>query len=154
MKIALMAQTVLILFISGCERSPVGELSLPEGTFQHVVLSEEIVWKPCPQNLPAGCKVAVLEGNPQTPGLFTLRFKVGDNFIMPPHTHPREERVTVLSGQVSVAFGSDGSREGGRQFGPGDYYVNVRDAVHTVWADEESEVQITGLGPWEVHFVE
>ena len=98
--------------------------------------------------------MAVLEGNPQTPGLFTVRFKVGSNFVMPPHTHPREERVTVLQGRVSVAFGIDATRRDAKTFVKGDYYVNARDAIHTVWADEASVIQITGFGPWEADFVD
>lgn len=145
---------VLILCISGCEQSRVGEFDFPEGALQHAVLSEEIVWRPCPPNLPSGCEIAILEGNPQAPELFTVRFRVSDEFVMPPHTHPRDERVTVLKGQLSVAFGIDASREDARQFGPGDYYINARDAVHTVWGDDLSEIQITGIGPWEAHFVE
>lgn len=145
---------VLMLFFSGCEQARVGEFDFPEGTVQHVVRSEEVAWRPCPQNLPPGCEIAVLEGNPQAPGLFTVRFRLSDEFVMPPHTHPKDERVTVLTGQMAVAFGVDGSREDARQFVPGDYYVNARGAVHTVWADELSELQITGMGPWEAHFIE
>lgn len=143
-----------MLLICGCVQSRIGEFNFPGGTLQHVVLSNEVEWRPCPQNLPSGCEIAVLEGNPQTPDLFTVRFRLGDGFVMPAHTHPNDERVTVLKGRMSVAFGVDGSREDAKQFGPGDYYVNARGAVHTVWADELSELQITGIGPWEAHFVE
>ncbi len=73
---------------------------------------------------------------------------------MPPHTHPKEERVTMLNGRVSVAFGAEATHEDATTFGPGDYYVNARDAVHIVWADEDSILQITGTGPWQAHFVE
>jgi quercetin dioxygenase-like cupin family protein len=85
--------------------------------------------------------------------LFTVRFRLSDAFVMPPHTHPKDERVTVLKGRVSVAFIVDGSQEDAKQFAPGDYYVNRHGAVHTVWADEQVELQITGIAPWEAHFV-
>lgn len=55
---------------------------------------------------------------------------------------------------MSVAFGMDGTRENAKQFEPGDYYVNSRGAIHTVWADTLSIIQIAGLGPWEAKFVE
>jgi quercetin dioxygenase-like cupin family protein len=97
--------------------------------------------------------MAVLEGDPRSTGLVTVRFRIEKGFVMPPHTHPRDERVTVLQGEVSVAFGINGSHDTAKQFGPGDYYVNARDAIHTVWADEDSVIQITGMGPWEAHFV-
>lgn len=144
----------LMLFIMGCTPSPVGEMKFPEGTVQHVVHAEDIQWKPTPPNLPPGSEIAVLEGNPQSPDLFTVRFRISEDFVMPPHSHPKDERVTVLKGKVSVAFGIDGTRENAKQFGPGDYYVNARGAIHTVWADTASIIQITGIGPWEAKFVE
>lgn len=145
---------VVMLFITGCVQSPVGEMKFPEGVLQHVVHAEDIQWRPCPPNLPSGCEIAVLEGNPKSPDLFTVRFRLSREFVMPPHSHPKDERVTVLKGKMSVAFGMDGTRENAKQFGPGDYYVNARGAIHTVWADTVSIIQITGIGPWEARFVE
>lgn len=144
----------LTLCVSGYVHSQVGEMKFPEGAVQHAVRTNEIQWKPCPPHLPSGCEMAVLEGDPRSPDFFTVRFRLDKGFVMPPHTHPKDERVTVLEGKVSVAFGVDGSRDRAKQFGPGDYYVNARGAVHTVWADEASVVQVTGIGPWEVNFVD
>jgi quercetin dioxygenase-like cupin family protein len=129
-------------------------MRFPEGTVQHVVYAEDIQWRPSPPNLPSGCEIAVLEASPQSADLFTVRFRTSEAFVMPPHSHSKDERVTILQGKVSVAFGMNGKREYAKQFGPGDYYVNARDAVHAVWADSSSIIQITGIGPWEVKFVE
>src|SRR5690606_33506536 len=113
----------MLLIIAGCTQppAPLGEMQFPEGSVQHVVYAEEIQWKPCPPNLPSGCEMAVLEGNPQKPDLFTVRFKVNSEFVMPAHTHPKDERVTILQGKAYVAFGKDGTRENAKAFGPGDY---------------------------------
>ena len=154
MRRALVTHIMLLLFLSGCSQSRVGEFDFPEGVVQHTVSSTDIAWRQCPPNLPSGCEIAVLEGDPQAPGLFTLRFRLTDDFVMAAHTHPRDERVTVLAGRVAVGFGLDATRTDAREFGPGDYYVNARNAVHTVWAEKSSEIQITGLGPWEAQFVE
>jgi quercetin dioxygenase-like cupin family protein len=151
---ALVSYLLVALLISGCVQSRVGEFDFAEGVVQHAVPSAEMPWKPCPPNLPSGCEIAILEGNPRGTGLFTVRFRLSEAFVMPPHTHPRDERVTVLKGQMAVAFGPDGTRETATEFGPGDYYVNARGAVHTVWASKSSEIQITGFGPWEAHFVD
>jgi len=148
---------VLMLFLAGCEQpkqTPVGEMKFPDGTVQYVVQAKAIEWQPCPPGLPSGCELAVLEGSPKEPDLFTVRFRVSEGFVMPLHSHPKDERVTILSGKMSVAFGMDGSHETAKQFGPGDYYVNARGAIHTVWADTLSILQITGIGPWEAKFVE
>jgi hypothetical protein len=59
---------ILGMVISGCGRPPDDGSMLPEGTVQHVVRSDEMEWRACPATLPAGCEIAVLEGNPQAPG--------------------------------------------------------------------------------------
>jgi quercetin dioxygenase-like cupin family protein len=73
---------------------------------------------------------------------------------MPPHSHPRAERVTVLSGTIHVGFGTSLNKSSGETFTAGDYYVNAPGAVHYVWADGPVEIQITGMGPWEIHPLE
>ena len=154
MRIAFASYVVLVSLLSGCAQSGVGEFDFPEGIVQHAVPAAEIAWRPCPANLPPGCEIAVLEGDPKAPELFTVRFRLTDDFVMPPHTHPKDERVTVLAGRMAVGFGAGVTRADAREFGPGDYYVNARGAVHTVWAEKSSEIQITGVGPWEADFVE
>ena len=155
-----MKNTIIILsltlgfFVQGNAQKNIGDMQFPEGEVQHVVRAADIEWRPCPPNLPAGCQIAVLEGNPQSEGIFTARFRLSEPFYLQAHTHPKDERVTVLKGQVSVAFGVNTTREDARHFGPGDYYVNFKGAVHSVWADESTEIQITGLGPWEANLVE
>jgi quercetin dioxygenase-like cupin family protein len=151
LRLLLTALSVLVFFPL---QAQIGEMEFPEGSVQHVVLAGEIQWMPCPPNLPAGCRMAVLEGSPKNNDLFTVRFRVDDGMLMPPHTHPKDERVTILKGTAAVAFGENVTRKDAREFGPGDYYVNSRGAVHSVWLDPGTELQITGIGPWEVDYVE
>jgi len=153
--LVLIAITVLFCFY-GCgeKQAPAGQMEFPEGEVQHVVRADQVQWKPCPPNLPKGCEIAVLEGNPKSPGLFTVRFRVSGDFVMPPHTHPKDERATILQGKAYVAFGVDGTRENAAVFGPGDYYVNARGAIHSVWADSATIIQLTGMGPWEANFID
>lgn len=132
----------------------IGELQFPDGEVQHTVMAEEIAWAPCPAHLPPGCEITVLEGSPKAPDMFTVRFKTEAGFYMPAHTHPKDERVTIISGQIAVAFGKDATREEAKVFGPGDYYVNKREEIHTVWSDSTSILQITGIGPWKADFIE
>lgn len=154
MERALLSHLLLMLSIAGCARSQIGDFDFVDGMVQHAVPADEMSWEACPPNLPSGCEIAVLEGDPREPGLFTVRLRLTDDFVIPPHTHPKDERVTVLQGRIAVAFGADGVRDNATEFGPGDYYVNARGAVHTVWASKSSEIQITGVGPWEAHFIE
>ena len=64
-----------------------------------------IEWKPGPAAIPAGAKMAVLEGDPTKEGPFVVRFQFPDGYHIPPHTHPKTERVTVISGNLLLATG-------------------------------------------------
>ncbi len=115
---------------------------------------EDVQWGACPPALPAGCEMAVLEGDPKKEMLFTARFRTVGRFELKPHWHPKNERVTVLEGRVGVGFGDEIDLDVVTWFAPGDYYVNAKEAHHFVLADGPTVLQITGIGPWEVHYVD
>jgi quercetin dioxygenase-like cupin family protein len=113
-----------------------------------------IAWKEGPPTLPKGTQSAVLEGDPKGSGIFTMRLHVPAGAKVPPHWHPRPERVTVLSGHVQVGFGDHWNEAALRSFHAGDFYVNPANSHHFVRFTEESVIQITGEGPWELHTLE
>lgn len=96
-------------------------------------------------NLPKGTKVALLEGDPKSNGLFTMRLQVAPGFKIPLHTHPNDERVTVLSGSITVKIGDKATR-----FPKGSFYVTPAGVQHEVSSDEGATLQMTGNGPWVV----
>jgi quercetin dioxygenase-like cupin family protein len=101
-----------------------------------------------PPTMPAGTKIAVLEGSPKEAGLFTIRLKVPAGAKIAPHTHPRPERVTVLSGKVTVSIGGKDTT-----FESGGFYVNPPNEVHSLVFDEGTVLQLTCEGPWELVYV-
>ena len=144
------AAAVLALSCAGPE---IGVMKFPAGEVQHVVRADGADWKPCPPALPKDCEMAVLEGNPKAADLFTVRFRVREKMKLPPHWHPKDERVTIISGKVAVAFGADSAREDATEFGAGDYYVNARHQLHSVWVEGPTVIQITGIGPWKAVYL-
>ena len=48
--------------------------------------------------LPAGAQMAVVKGDPSKAGDFTVRLKFPADFTVPPHHHPGDETVRVVSG--------------------------------------------------------
>ena len=64
-----------------------------------------------------------------------------------PHWHPRDERVTVLSGEVLVGFGDTFDEDAMTRFTAGSFYVNQADSPHFIWFKSESVIQITGNVP-------
>ena len=104
--------------------------------------------------MPRGAKVAVLEGNPQKAGFFTMRLDLPPGARLEPHTHPADERVTVIAGTVHVGLGDKFDAKGGKTFTAGAFYVNPTPAPHFVWTDDGCVLQITGLGPWGIHYLD
>src|SRR6188474_2133009 len=66
---------------------------------------DRIEWKDGPPSLPPGAKFAALEGDPAKSGPFVFRVKVPDGYRVPPHTHPKPERVTVITGTFHLGMG-------------------------------------------------
>jgi quercetin dioxygenase-like cupin family protein len=124
---------------------------VPERTIQ--LEPGRLKWSAASPAMPAGTQVAVLEGNPRAAGIFTIRLKVPAGARIAPHWHPRDERVTVLSGTVAVGFGDAVDEKAMARFTGGAFYVNPAQSHHYVVFPEESIVQITGEGPWELHFL-
>jgi quercetin dioxygenase-like cupin family protein len=114
----------------------------------------EVPWVDAPPSMPPGAKVAVLEGDPKKPAPFTMRLKLPAGAHLNPHTHPADERVTVISGSVHVALGEKFDPTKGKTISAGGYYVNPTPVPHYLWADEECVLQVTGVGPWGVKYLD
>ncbi|MEO8034168.1 MAG: cupin domain-containing protein [Acidobacteriota bacterium] len=121
----------------------------PPGTIQVT----KTVWAAGPPTLPKGATMAVLEGDPRKEGIFTMRLKMPAGARIGPHWHPRQERVTVLSGEVRVGFGDTFDPAAMTRFTSGAFYVNPPLAHHFVTFPRETIIQITGEGPWELNEV-
>src|SRR5688500_848725 len=87
---------------------------VPEGTIQ--LCGDGIDWKDAPLPFAKGARIAVLEGDPKKEGYFTIRFSMPAYFRIPPHFHSKEERVTVISGNVFVGFGDIHDSTGATKF--------------------------------------
>lgn len=60
-------------------------------------------WGPCPAFLPAGCQIAVLNGDPAKPNA-DLFFKVPAKSKLPLHWHTSAERLLLVSGELHVTY--------------------------------------------------
>ena len=70
-----------------------------------IVSPQDIKWGPAPASLPPGAELAVLYGDPSKEGEFAMRLKGAKGYHIAPHTHPKPEIVTVISGTVSLGMG-------------------------------------------------
>lgn len=113
----------------------------------------ETIWKDGPASLPAGAKVAVLEGDPAKEGFFTMRLWLPDGFKIPPHWHPRVEHVTVLSGTFNIGMGEQFDQTATRPMPPGTFGFWPAEMRHFAWTKGETIVQLHGTGPWMINYV-
>jgi hypothetical protein len=125
----------------------------PEAHTAHkMVTPEDLKWVDVP-SLPAGAKLAVIEGplNEAVPFTFRLRFPA--NYQVPAHWHPAVERVTVISGTLNMGMGDKLDRQKTKPLGPGSISIIQPKNNHFVWTKEETVVQLNGVGPWGITYV-
>lgn len=113
----------------------------------------KLMWKDGPPSLPAGAKIAVLEGDPTKPGPFVFRVKVPDGYKIPPHTHPKPERVTVITGTFHIGMGDTFDAAKAEAMTAGTYGTWPPGMKHFVWVKGETVVQFHGEGPWTITYV-
>ena len=75
----------------------------------HIMLApDELKWGPPPPGLPAGSQLAILDGDPSKPGVpFAVAAKMPDGYTIPPHWHPTDENVQVISGSSDNGHGEE-----------------------------------------------
>lgn len=118
-----------------------------------LIVPEKTRWQAGPPSLPKGAQIAVLEGDPGKEGPFVFRVKVPDGYRIPPHTHPKTERVTVIAGTFHVGMGDKFDAKAASPMPAGTYGYWEAGMEHYVWVKGETIVQFHGMGPWSIKYV-
>lgn len=113
----------------------------------------DLNWGPAPAVLPAGAKLAVLEGNPMQSGPYTMRLEMPDGYKIPPHHHHARERITVISGELHVGMGDTFDEAKMTSFSPGAFAYLEPTVHHYAMAKGDTVVQLHGQGPWQIIYV-
>lgn len=113
----------------------------------------EIQWKDGPPSLPKGAKMAVLEGDPSQPGMFTIRFKFPAGFQINAHWHTQTEHATVIAGILHLGNGEHFDRAATRALTVGTFGYWPAGTRHFAWAEGETILQLHGQGPWTITYV-
>src|SRR5262245_32004183 len=140
MRKQLVAATILLLVRSPAFSDPHKDMKAD------LFPAEQIKWQDGPPSLPKGARIAVLEGDPGKEGPFVFRLKLPDGYRVPPHTHPKTERVTVISGTFHIGMGDRFDEKAGTAMKAGTYGQWPAGMKHFVWAEGETVLQFHGTG--------
>jgi len=97
--------------------------------------------------------MAVLKGDPTGDGPFVTRAKMPDGYRIMPHTHPKDERVTVLSGTLHMGVGETFDEKSARAMPAGSYGRTAAGERHFAYTNGETVIQVHGTGPWAAEYI-
>jgi quercetin dioxygenase-like cupin family protein len=82
-----------------------------------------------------------------------MRLKLPANYRIPAHWHPADEHVTVLSGTFHMGMGDKLDTAKGKALGVGSFALMPAKARHFAYTNEETIIQLHGMGPWGINYV-
>ena len=108
------------------------------------VTPDELTWNPTW----TGAQLAVVVGHPRQAGVYVVSMRIPAGFRNPPHFHPDERVVTILSGTLLVGYGDQFEEGAMKPLSAGSVFTEPANQPHFAWArDGEVIVQIVGHGP-------
>jgi quercetin dioxygenase-like cupin family protein len=117
------------------------------------ITADQVKWVPAPASIPPGAQIAVLYGDPSKEGLFAMRLKLPKGYAIAPHTHPKEEIVTIISGTFKLGMGETADASKATPLPAGSFFAFPPGMAHFASTDEETVVQINTTGPWGLTYV-
>lgn len=125
------------------------------GAGGHIIATpEQFSWAPGPESLPRGVTSVILEGDPKVEGkLFAMRLRLPAGTRIMPHHHGTDEHVTVIRGEVGIGMGEKFDEKALTSVPAGGFFVMPAGHRHFLRAKAESEVQLHGMGPWTITYV-
>jgi anti-sigma factor ChrR (cupin superfamily) len=97
--------------------------------------------------------VAVIEGPLDQATPFTIRLQLPADYKIPAHWHPAIEHVTVLSGTFNLGMGDKLDPTKTKALSAGSMAIMQPKTTHFAWTKEETMMQVHGVGPWAVNYV-
>ena len=114
--------------------------------------SDALKWVNAPASLPAGAKVVMLQGDLAKSGAFTFRLKLPAGYQLKPQSNPAITRLFVISGALN--FGTGDKFEKARTMPLYSGYAHwPNKGPYFGFTREETVLEIEGVGPWAVAYV-
>jgi hypothetical protein len=95
----------------------------------------------------------VIQGDVEKEGQeFVMRIRELRGSFIPPHTHPVDEHITVLAGNVCLGTGPEFDRAKLKCLGPAGYAFFHKGTTIFGETPEPATVQVHGIGPFHLHW--
>jgi len=118
------------------------------------VLPEHIEWRAFPA-FPPSVRLAVIVGEPEGVGPYTIRVKVPGGVKLAPHRHPEDRVYTVISGVFYIGLGDHFDESHLQAYPPGSVIVLPGGTSHYHWARSGEYVsQVSAIGPLGLDYVD
>jgi quercetin dioxygenase-like cupin family protein len=114
---------------------------------------DTLKWGAASPALPPGAQGAAIVGDPGKEGGYVVRVKLPAGYKVQPHSHPNDENVTVISGLFHLGIGDKFDESKGQAIKPGGYAQTPKGVKHIAWATEETVIQLHGVGPGGMTYV-
>ena len=97
--------------------------------------------------------VEVLYGDPAAEGKpFVMRIRELPGTIIPPHKHPVDEHITVVSGTIYFGVGEKFDRAAMTEIKTGGYAFIPKGSTMFGYIPDGAVVQVHGSGPFHIHW--
>jgi quercetin dioxygenase-like cupin family protein len=143
---------MLVVGALGINASLIAQQAAP-ATHHSVVDPASIEWKPGSPQMPAGVMVAPLHGDPSKEGPFVIRLKLPAGAKVAPHWHPTDENLTVVQGAIQIGMGEKFDAAQLKTLKAGAYSFMPAKAPHFAVAKGEAIIQVHGMGPFALTYV-
>jgi quercetin dioxygenase-like cupin family protein len=102
---------------------------------------------------PMSGDVEILYGDPEVAGEpFVMRIRELPGTMVPPHSHPVDEHITVVQGTWYFGHGEKFDANALEKLPPGSYAFAPKGSSMFGYAPEEAIVQVHGIGPFNIHW--
>ena len=92
-------------------------------------------------------EATILHGSMGEAGLYAIRVRIPEGGTMPPHTHPDDRMMTVLSGAVWYGFGDTVDVATAPLYQAGDFFLVPGGQPHYARAKSDVVYEEAGMGP-------
>jgi quercetin dioxygenase-like cupin family protein len=102
---------------------------------------------------PMSGDVEILYGDPEAIGEpFVMRIRELPGTVVPPHSHPVDEHITVVQGTWYFGLGEEFNPKALEELKAGAYAFAPKGSSMFAYSPEEAIVQVHGIGPFQIHW--